>query len=79
MPNGILEPYVFIRGRRCILAEVLFPKKVDYQNIIFSTLKTGLDEDLVRNYLAISVGNLLGEMKEYPQLFDPKHYERTKA
>ena len=72
-------PYVFFRGQRCIYAEVLFPRKSEYQGAIFSALNEGLIESQVRAYLTTNIIDLLQEMQYYLYLFDPLQYERTKA
>lgn len=74
-------PYVFMRGRRSILAEVLFPKRVSYQREVLAALEEGLDEDAVKVYLSdtANLPSIMQEMSEYPQLFDPLQYERTAA
>lgn len=76
MAEPVNPPYVFQRGRRAIEANVLFPKKVEYQPEIFNALNAGLNQSYVRRYLRRHAEVLLEEMKEYPQLFDPKQYER---
>jgi len=70
--------YAFRRGRRAILAEVLFPKKVAYQPEIFRALKGGLEKERVKAELRSAAGELLQEMQEYPQLFDPDQYNRNR-
>lgn len=72
-------PYVFLRGQRGIVAEVLFPKKAAYQGEIFDALQHGLDGQEVKDYLSDSetIQSLIVEMKDYPQLFDPDQYKRT--
>lgn len=76
----IISPYVFTRGRRAILAELHLPKRVIYQSEIYEALKDGLDENLVKIYLSQEENTeaILNEMREYPQLFDPRQYERTR-
>ena len=78
MAEIIIPPYVFTRGRRAILAEVHFPKRVIYQSKIFETLKDGLDEAMVKEYLSINIRYIMREMQEYTLLFDPLQYQRTR-
>ncbi|MDP3734978.1 MAG: hypothetical protein Q8R39_00955 [bacterium] len=80
MAEVIISPYVFTRSRRAILAELHLPKRVIYQSEIYAALKEGLDEDLVKAYISHPdrTEAIMEEMREYPQLFDPRHYERTR-
>jgi hypothetical protein len=75
MPETITPQYLFMRGRRCILSEVLFPKKVVYQREIFTALEEGLDEDLVKTRMLLD-SSIIEEIHDYPQLFDPEQYTR---
>ena len=68
-------PYLFNRGRRAILAEVLFPKRVEYQSPIYLALQAGLDQSVVREYLKFHVADIMREMGSYPKLFDPDQYQ----
>jgi len=72
-------PYVFRRGLRVIVAEMLFPKKVAYQPEMFKALREGLNGDRVKEYLLDHADDILHEMAEYPQLFDPLQYGRRHA
>jgi hypothetical protein len=74
----IIPPYIFNRGRRAILAELHFPKRVIYQTGIFDALKEGLDEAVVKQYLSDFIEPIMREMSEYALLFDPRQYERTR-
>jgi hypothetical protein len=74
--NEGVPPYVFIRGQRGILAEVYFPKKVIYQGVIFKALQEGVLGEKVKTYLQVGISDIIQEMKDYPQLFDPNQYER---
>ena len=78
MAEIIIPPYVFNRGRRAILAEVHFPKRVIYQSQIFDALKKGLDEEIVKSYLSTNIGDIMQEMQEYTLLFDPLQYQRRR-
>jgi hypothetical protein len=76
MNESATPPYVFVRGRRCILAEVLFPKKVIYQSKIYEALELGFREEEVLEKMAHTAADIYREMSDYPQLFDPLQYER---
>ena len=78
MAERTTPPYRFTRGRRAIVAEVHFPKKVEYQSPIFLALRAGLEEQGVKDYLSEHIEPVMQEMEEYLQLFDPRQYERTR-
>lgn len=71
-------PYVYTRGQRGFFAEIYFPKKIAYQGEISAALEDGLYEDRVRRRLTGSIDNLLVELGDYPDLFDPRKYERER-
>lgn len=67
--------YEFSPGRRSILAEIYFPKKVTYQGPIFKALRDGLREGVVRAQLIeYAKAFLEKELSVYPQWFDPDRY-----
>lgn len=66
--------YLFTRGEGVILAEVYFPKKVEYQSIIFDSLKDGYQEQDVKRYLHDNAESLLIELAGYANLFNPYQY-----
>ena len=75
----ITAPYVFTRRQRGIFAEIYFPKRVVYQRAIFRALNSGLHEDRVKRYFRRHINSLLLELADYPNLFDPRQYERERT
>lgn len=72
-----IKPYGFRPGRVGILAEVYFPKKVIYRQVVDKTLEEGLRVKIVKKYLLDEARSLLIELAEYPaNLFDPGKYRR---
>lgn len=71
--------YVSHLGNRGIFAEIYFPKKIVRQGTIFDTLRDGFNENRVKKYLSDNVVFLLHELREYPDLFDPNQYKRTRS
>lgn len=73
--DGRPQPiYLFTRGEGVIPAEVYFPKKVEYQGIIYKSLHDGYDQQNVKDYLQLHTASLLIELAEYAHLFNPYQY-----
>ncbi|HEY4498988.1 MAG TPA: hypothetical protein VJH94_02915 [Candidatus Paceibacterota bacterium] len=70
-------PYQFEPGKRCVLAEIYFPKKAVYQSAMYQALIRGLDEEDVQKRLVINAPVLFKtELSAYPHWFDPERYKR---
>lgn len=63
------------RGQRGIFAEVYFPRRVEAQGTIFTSLKDGYKEAVVKNYLRENVRSILRELQDYRHLFDAQWYD----
>lgn len=63
--------YVYRRGQHGIFSEVYFPRRVAAQGTVFSALQEGHEEGIVKEYLTVHAEELLEEIKEYQQMFDP--------
>lgn len=68
--------YVFNRSDCGIFAEVYFPKKAAYQGAIYDALREGYDEQHVKRYLSDNVTELISELQNYEDVFDPDQYDR---
>ena len=67
--------YLFTLPDHGFFAEIYFPRKSAHQGTIFRSLRRGYNDSEVRYYLSRNISNLLEELKEYPQLFDPHQYD----
>lgn len=76
MPNST-PSYAFLPGRRSIIAEIYFPKRLITQGTIHTTLQNGLNDKNVRAYLEKNAKQLRKELKAYPHWFDPNRYRET--
>ncbi len=66
------EPMTFLRrGQRGIFTEIYFPRRVEAQGTIFTALKEGYRQDVVRSYLRACVGELIQELPEHWHILDP--------
>jgi hypothetical protein len=81
-PTGLSEqpdiPYIFTRGQRGIFAEIYFPKRITYQGEIFRAIEEGIRENEVKDYLTRNISGILLELVDYPDLFDPRKYQRNR-
>lgn len=66
--------YLFTRGEGGIFAELYFPKKVEYQSTIYTSLQVGYQEQRVRDYLTFNAESLLTELAGYVDLLNPYQY-----
>ncbi|PJE64050.1 MAG: hypothetical protein COU90_04220 [Candidatus Ryanbacteria bacterium CG10_big_fil_rev_8_21_14_0_10_43_42] len=71
--------YLFNPGRRSILVEVYFPRRIRTQGTIFKALNDGLHADNVRKYLTANVENLMREIVAYPHWFNPNRYDADES
>lgn len=68
--------YVYRRGQRGIFAEIYFPRRVAAQGTIFNALADGYREEAVKTYLKSNIQELLEELQDYWQIFDPEQYSK---
>ena len=66
--------YLFTPGKRSILVEIYFPRRIKTQETIFKALSDGLAEKKVIAYLDENVGSLMQEFSVYPHWLDPNRY-----
>ncbi len=66
--------YVYHRGQRGIFAEIYFPRRIAAQGTIFTALEGGYKEEVVKTYLKDNIDELLEELRDYWQIFDPNQY-----
>lgn len=67
--------YFLSRGERGVSCKIYFPKKIAYQGTIFKGLEDGLEEEKVKSSLKRDLPELLVELKDYPNLFNPLQYD----
>jgi hypothetical protein len=69
--------YQFTPGRRSVLAEIYFPRRIATQGTIYDALADGLNIQLVRSYLRQHTPQIMDELAAYPHWFDPNRYVRA--
>lgn len=77
MPELVVT-YVYRRGQHGIFSEVYFPRRVAAQGTIFTALQEGHEENIVKEYLKTHAEELLEEIKEYQQMFNPHQYDEKR-
>ena len=66
--------YLFEPGRRSILVEIYFPRRIKTQGTIFNALSEGLQVENVRQYLTQNIQRITHEISAYSHWFDPNQY-----
>lgn len=70
--------YRFTPGRRSVLAEIYFPRRIATQGTIYKALEKGLNIEIVRAYLRTNAARIFSELTVYSHWFDPNRYGETK-